>query len=159
MYCFEGRNMKDNHDSGVRVVPVSIDEWIRLTESGVNTVAKIVPEGNSMWPLIRSGKDMIEVMPADGPLKVNDIVVFRRADGRAVVHRIYRLDGNTVQTYGDNCAAPDAPVDRSQVVGVVTRIHRGTLAFAPEKTAWMAGAIRTSTSGIRKIKNSIKKVR
>jgi len=82
-----------------------------------------------MWPLIRSGKDCVEVKALDRQLRIGDIVVFRRSDGAYVVHRVYKLwkDGETqmVQTWGDNCQGPDAPVKIDGICGIVTKIYRG----------------------------------
>ena len=86
--------------------------------------AVVTPTGSSMWPMIRSGRDTIEVHPVDiQKIKPGDVVLFRHSDNQAVVHRVYRLTEDKVQTWGDNCASPDTPVPYDSVFGVVTKVQ------------------------------------
>ena len=48
-----------------RTLNIPIDEWIRLMDSGVCAPAVVTPTGNSMWPMIRSGRDTLEVHPVE----------------------------------------------------------------------------------------------
>ncbi len=145
-----------NNKQDVRSLDVSIDEWMQMIRSGAGCTAKVIPHGNSMWPLIRSDKDMVEITSAEQELKPGDIVVFRRSDGQAVIHRIFRISGDELQTFGDNCDRPDAPIKRSDVIGIAARIHRGSISFDPNKTAGLADKIRSFTKEIRKIRKKLK---
>ncbi|MBI2859302.1 MAG: signal peptidase I [Chloroflexi bacterium] len=83
--------------------------------------------GNSMSPFIRNG-DVILIEPAKpGELRVGDIVFYRRAGGRHVVHRLVGLCGSNgslvLTTKGDNMRFPDAPVSPEEVLGKVIRIE------------------------------------
>lgn len=110
----------------IKTFSVPIDEWLKLINSGVYSVARVTPTGNSMWPLIRSCRDQIEVKPVDREIKLGDVVVFKRIDGKSVVHRVWKIsdDGKRVQTFGDNCVRPDAPVNISDVCGIATKVFR-----------------------------------
>jgi len=107
-----------------------------------------------MWPLIRGGRDSLEVNPVShekdlmDQIKAGDIIIFRRSDGAFVVHRVWKIvhkgQGglNTpeglqylIQTYGDNCVNPDTPVRPEAVCGIVTGIHRGDKCIDPSGTA------------------------
>ena len=69
--------------------------------------------------------DLKEAAPEGSPLKVGDIVLFKLPNGIAVVHRIFRIEGEMVTTLGDNLPDPDPPMNRSQILGKVIRIQRG----------------------------------
>lgn len=143
-------------DKNARLLAVTIDEWIQMAEAGIGVTAKVIPHGNSMWPLIRSDRDMVEIEPVRRELKIGDVVVFRSSDGRAVIHRIYRITEDEVQTYGDNCSGPDAPVKKSEVFGIAVRVRKGLISYDPNRTAGLAGVLRFSTKGIRRIRKKIK---
>lgn len=145
-----------SNKQNVRFLDVPIDEWTEMRQSGTGCTARVIPHGNSMWPLIRSDKDMAEITSVYRELKPGDIVVFKRSDGQAVMHRIYRISGDEIQTLGDNCDRPDAPIKRTDVIGIATRIHRGLISFDPNRTAELADKIRLFTKEIRKIRKKLK---
>jgi signal peptidase I len=60
--------------------------------------------GESMEPAITSGD---VVITAKGNYKVGDIIVFEWGDKR-IIHRIYRVEGDTYRVWGDNNEMPDA---------------------------------------------------
>ncbi|MGN0261916.1 MAG: S26 family signal peptidase [Eggerthellaceae bacterium] len=61
-----------------------------------------LPNGNSMWPLLRHQKDQFLVVPLTEPLKKNDIALFRIGE-KHILHRVVGFyDGGYVMR-GDNC--------------------------------------------------------
>lgn len=80
--------------------------------------------GNSMWPLLRSRRDQV-VLRKPEHLKKYDLPLYRREDGRFVLHRIVRERGKVLWTMGDNQFGAWELVDASQVLGVVRGIQRG----------------------------------
>lgn len=91
--------------------------------------------GNSMWPLIRQGQDlmMIKKRPCreDGsplPLKKWDVVLFKRPTGPLVLHRILNVrNNNGVTTYdicGDNQKWIERGVSDDQIIGVLNKVLR-----------------------------------
>ncbi|HKI04882.1 MAG TPA: S26 family signal peptidase [Thermoanaerobaculia bacterium] len=82
--------------------------------------------GGSMAPLFADGDHVLAA--AARVYWPGDVVVFRAADGRLLVHRLlgYRLwkkgrwqGGLALVTRGDACAVPDAPVPLGAVLGRV----------------------------------------
>ncbi len=93
-----------------------------------------------MHPLIRKDRDHVTIAPLYRPLKAGDILLFFRADGKYVVHRLYRIQEDTVQTLGDGCLQPDAPIRMDSVWGIVTFLERGKIRCRLDSvTSRMAG--------------------
>ncbi|MBQ7760434.1 MAG: S24/S26 family peptidase [Clostridia bacterium] len=61
----------------------------------------LAPHGNSMLPLIKPGKDTV-VLVAPTDLKEQDIVLYRRANGQFILHRIMYIKKDHLLMCGDN---------------------------------------------------------
>ncbi len=83
-----------------------------------------VPVGYSMWPMLRDRRDQIVVEKPTRPLKKGDVVLFLRADGQYVLHRIRRREGSKYIIRGDNCDY-DERVSADSIVGVLRGFYRG----------------------------------
>lgn len=105
---------------------LSIDQWYRYAEAGVNIPVKTLLSGSSMEPLIRYKKDIVTVIPLKRKLMPGDIVLLKRKDGAFVVHRCRCLlnDETAVQTWGDNCERPDEPIDIDSVLGLIVCMEK-----------------------------------
>lgn len=104
---------------------ISIPQWCELVRAGHEIPVHTLLDGVSMLPLIRRNQDTVTIMPIRQPLQIGDVVLF--TNGRKyIVHRIWKIDGDgsRVQTLGDNCIYPDAPVPRSQVLGIAVQYVR-----------------------------------
>lgn len=102
----------------------NIDEWYKLTKEGAQVAATIHPSGVSMRPLIRGGRDTVIVMPLRRPLKRGDIVLFRRADGQDIMHRVWKIKSETITTFGDGCWYPDEPITEDKILGLAVTLKR-----------------------------------
>lgn len=115
----------------MKTVALPIEEWVRLAGEGSELPAQITLAGTSMQPLIRMNRDRITILPLKKAPKVGDIVLFQRADGAYVVHRVYRIEKDSVITLGDNCEQPDAPLPKDKILGKVVQIQRGNRTIIP----------------------------
>ena len=86
---------------------LSIAQWYALCQSGTVLPMCIPLDGDSMRPLIRRRSDRVSIVPITRPLLCGDVVLFEYPAGRYVVHRIYRMRDDSVQTLGDHCWNPD----------------------------------------------------
>jgi len=77
-----------------------------------------------MWPLIREGIDTVEVRPAGSLLKKGDVILYRAADDKYVLHRIVGLEDDCYMTLGDNTVVPEL-VPKDRVAGIMTGLWRG----------------------------------
>ena len=103
---------------------MSIAQWRALAGEGTVIPMRIPLEGDSMRPLIRRGRDSVTIVPLSRALKRGDVVLFEYPAGRYVVHRIYRMRDDSVQTLGDHCWNPDPWMPQSCVLGLVTQFER-----------------------------------
>ena len=122
-------------------VSISIEEWLALSREGTKIPVEITLAGTSMEPLIRKGRDTVRIEPLEEELCPGDIVLFKRADGAYVVHRVFGFDGKYVITLGDNCEKKDAPIPPERVLGKVTMIKRGGREIDPDSGLWRSAGI------------------
>ena len=115
----------NNFKTSPQVRTISIEEWCALNKEETCLAVRIRLDGNSMYPLIRRMQDYITIHPVDRRIIKGDIVLFKRADGRYVVHRVRKTKGHAVLTMGDNCSCPDIEITADSVLGYITRIERG----------------------------------
>ena len=68
-------------------------------ESGV--MSKLIVTGTSMTPMLRSGKDSVLLKEVE-TLKKGDIILYKRQNGRYVLHRIIGVKEDFFLCCGDN---------------------------------------------------------
>lgn len=123
----------------IRTLPMA--QWISLAREGVAPPVTIPLEGDSMRPLIRRGKDPVTIIPLNRPPKKGDVVLFVLGD-RYIVHRLWKIKGDSVRTLGDNCWNPEPWFPRAQVLGLAAKYSRGGKARrldTPWARAWGRG--------------------
>ena len=119
---------------------ISIEQWMNMREGGAAappiwfTVA-----GNSMFPLIRMNRDQVLLVSVEPEnIRVGDIVLFpgHFPTANYCLHRVYKLDGDKVQTFGDGNRQPDGWFPRSLILGKAKLIKRGKLTIACDDPKW-----------------------
>ena len=110
-------------------VSLSIEQWMALREGGAEAPPIwFTVVGNSMFPLIRINRDQVMLVSAQPEeIRVGDIVLFpgRFRTANYCLHRVWKLDGDRVQTFGDGLPLPDGWFPRSRILGKVKLIKRG----------------------------------
>ncbi len=130
----------------MQCVSLTIEQWMALREGG----APVPPiwftvVGGSMRPLIRKGRDkvmLVSVEPED--VKVGDIVLFpgHYRGGDYCLHRVWKLDGDRVQTFGDGNTRPDGWFPRTHILGKAQLIRRGRQTIDCDDPRWRRRAAR-----------------
>jgi len=127
-------------------VSLSIDQWIALREGGTEAPPIwFTVVGGSMRPLIRVNRDkvmLVSVAPEN--IKVGDIVLFpgHYKGGEYCLHRVWKLDGDRVQTFGDGNRKPDGWFPRSNILGKAKLIRRGKRTIDCDDLKWRRRAAR-----------------
>ncbi len=82
--------------------------------------------GTSMLPLFRSDKDMAVVKKIDRPLKVNDVLLYRKkgTDDEYILHRLIKLKKDGYVIRGDNLYINECNVSDHEIIGVMVGFHR-----------------------------------
>ena len=81
------------------------------------------PGGISMLPLIRPNRDVVEVAALPERLKKYDLPLYRRKNGKFVLHRIVKV-GQTYTCVGDGQFQEECNIEHDQMLAIVTAIIR-----------------------------------
>ena len=124
-------------------ISLTVEEWEALQEQSPDVAGQIPVwfrvTGGSMLPFVRPFCDNVMLVAVEAEaLKVGDIVLFpgKYAGGDYCLHRLYRIDGDRVQTFGDGNLRPDHWQPKSQILGKAVLIKRGRLTIDCESLRW-----------------------
>ena len=107
----------DKAISIAQMTPV-IEEMI-----GAGKSVEIFPRGISMSPTIQNG-DVVILKAFCDDIKKYDVVLYKRNDGTAVLHRVCALVKSDFVMAGDAQSFVEYPVKKDQIVGIVTSVLR-----------------------------------
>ena len=98
-------------------VPVALKNILPVIDEMLYSGGKVTftTNGASMQPILKSG-DSVTLIKAN-EYKNGDVVLFRKEDGKFILHRIIRIRGNEVLTQGDSLSSIDEPIDKSKILG------------------------------------------
>ena len=131
------------------------------------TDVKLKVSGTSMYPLVGSRRDSV-LLTKVKELKVGDVPLFRRDDGKFVLHRIVKIENGAYGMRGDFEQKIEYPVMPDAIVAVAKGFYRNEKYISCEnfwykmyKFFWMRTvAIRPfiikilQTRGVKKAKKS-----
>lgn len=81
--------------------------------------------GRSMRPFLRSQEDLIRIETRKTPrFSKYDAVLYRRRNGKYVLHRIVRVCPESYVICGDNCWWLERGITDDQILGVLTGVVR-----------------------------------
>lgn len=93
---------------------------LQLSEGGF---AKLTVTGCSMLPMLRDGRDTVDLIPVDKLQKKGAVILYRRENGQYVLHRIIQVCGGSYICSGDNQYMRE-PVAQTQLIAVVNGFTR-----------------------------------
>ncbi len=93
------------------------------------------PKGISMLPMLRQHVDSVIIAPVSGKLKKYDLPLYRRDDGKYILHRIIDA-GDTYTCMGDNQFVAEPGLRHDQMIAVVTEFYRGEKRHSVNETAY-----------------------
>ena len=98
----------------------------------------VVPiTGTSMLPLLKEGRDLVELEPCSQErLKKGDVVLYKKNDGTLVLHRIIKTENREFFTVlGDHQFKNAERVNKNQIIAVTCGFFiKGR--YVTEKTRW-----------------------
>lgn len=84
--------------------------------------AKFNVYGHSMEPFIYNGEN-VTLIRSD-VYKKNDIILYRRTNGKFVLHRIYQVKKDGFVLLGDHQSLKEFPIYQEQIIGKVISYER-----------------------------------
>ncbi len=87
-------------------------------------VFRLYPRGTSMLPLLHEGSDSVELIKPDG-CQVGDVLLYRRANGQFVLHRLIAADRDSLTFCGDNQTLLEYDVPKSAVLAKMSGYYTG----------------------------------
>lgn len=108
-------------------IEVYMDDIIPLINDclSIGGTFTFYPKGTSMRPFIREGVDRVTLSPLPPALRKYDIALYRRDNGKYVLHRVVSVGQDCYTFLGDNCVSPEPNIRADQLVAVVSVVHRG----------------------------------
>lgn len=125
--------MRHIESANQKNINLSISQWYALSRKDVNLPMRILISGNSMYPMVRVRRDYVTILPMKrSPLR-GDVVLFSDPyRERYVLHRIWRIEGDRILTWGDHCVHPDAWMNADCIWGIAVKVERGRLVLNPD---------------------------
>lgn len=99
------------------MAPQSIEDILRFDKNLMHHV-----KGISMEPMLKQGRDLLVVEP-EKPIQNFDVVLFKRRNGKYVLHRVTEIHPDHYIITGDNCMKGEV-VYPDQILGVMTSFIR-----------------------------------
>lgn len=98
--------------------------FLRERLAAGQTVRYLPFRGVSMLPMLRQGKDSVELSPLPEKLKKYDLPVYQYPSGKVVMHRIVDVKDDYYICLGDNLVKLET-IYPEQLIGLVTAFKRG----------------------------------
>ncbi len=96
---------------------------VGLINEGIDVTLTVT--GNSMRPMLTSCKDSVVLTKCDPhALKKGDIPLYRRGNGRYILHRIIKVHQNTYDMIGDHQTEIEYNVPKENILCVVKAFTR-----------------------------------
>ena len=99
-------------------------DFLRERLASGQSVRYLPFRGISMLPMLRQGKDAVEISPLPSRLQKYDIPVYRYPSGKYVMHRIVSVRDDHYICLGDNLTELET-IYPEQMIGIVTAFKRG----------------------------------
>lgn len=111
-------------EANLRVVPPEevMEQLLELLDH--TEQVPLVISGSSMYPFLRHRRDTVYLSKVKAPLRVGDMILYRRLSGQYVLHRIVRAGQGRYDLLGDRQTVIEPGIRDSQILAVVTAVRR-----------------------------------
>lgn len=108
---------------------LDMNELIAPLLSQIEQGAKvsITGYGNSMHPFIENGRDtvILEKIPENKEILEGEIYLYRRANGKYAIHRIFEVNDENISAVGDSQFLVETDIPQKNLVAIVTQVIKG----------------------------------
>ena len=115
------------HSGSEGLVSLPAEKLLPILTEAVNCGGRFVitVTGNSMTPTLHHLKDRVELVSVDQrPVRKGEIILFQRATGECILHRVLREENQLYRVNGDAQTWVEW-VSPKRVLAVVSRVQRG----------------------------------
>lgn len=96
----------------------------------------LVISGSSMTPFLVHNRDTVYLSKVRQPLMRGDMILYRRDNGKYVLHRIYRAESESYTLVGDAQTALERGIRPDQVLALVSAVRRKGKLLQPGSFWW-----------------------
>lgn len=93
--------------------------------------------GHSMVPFILPERDTAFLFPCTGKVKTGDVVLVLTSNGRLLLHRVKKTDGEKLVTAGDALGYTDESSAAADVIAVCRRVERKGRVYGEKSLYWL----------------------
>ena len=111
-------------EADLRVLPPEELREQLLSLLDVTEQVPLVISGSSMYPFLYHRRDTVYLSRVTGPLKVGDMILYRRPSGQYVLHRVIRVGQGKYDLLGDRQTVIEPGIPESRVLAIVTAVRR-----------------------------------
>lgn len=126
-----------------------------LSEGGT---FRFYPKGTSMEPMIHQGQDQVILKPLPEKLKKYQMILYKRANGAFVLHRIVKVKKDSYIMRGDNQFVSETGICREQMIGIVSKIVKPEAEIDVESFGYrIKSAIWVESVFVRRCVNAVRR--
>ncbi len=105
---------------------ITLEQILPVIEDVLSRDGEITftPNGNSMWPLLHSGRDTVTLISVKEPLKKYDLPLYKNSKGHFILHRVIGKNKDGYIMRGDNLLYKEYGITDEQIIGKVVRFNR-----------------------------------
>ena len=116
---------------------ILLEEYRRiLAEEPEVEALPLVISGSSMAPFLIHGRDTVYLSRLTRPIRRGDMLLYRRDGGRYILHRVWRVEGDTMTMVGDAQHVLERGIRPDQVIAIVTKVVRKGKEMTPRSLWW-----------------------
>lgn len=97
----------------------------------------LVISGSSMDPFLVHGRDTVFLTKLKRPAKKGDMLLYRRMGGQYILHRVYKVQEDSLQTIGDGQLSIEPGIRPEQVLATVSAVRRKGKLLKPGHPTWV----------------------
>ena len=118
-------------------IEVRLEQLMPLIEQTLSEGKSVTfsPRGTSMLPMLRQKIDSVVLSPLPPRLKKYDLPLYRRDDGKYVLHRVIGV-WESYTCIGDNQFVYENGLRHDQMIAVVTAFYRGEKLHSTEELGY-----------------------
>ena len=115
---------------------VLLEEYRELLKDESVEALPLVISGNSMSPFLIHGRDTIYLSRLTRTVKRGDVLLYQRDSGAYILHRVYKIEGDSFTMVGDAQTELEPGIRPEQVIAIMSSAERKGKKQAPGSFWW-----------------------